>query len=82
MDKIEVPAERLTCPMPCSLVGANLAAMPNYLTVIKECAFNAECRPRAGYRPRLESGQGAFPAGLRSGFHRFFVIRTIVFHNL
>lgn len=33
MDKIEVPAERLTYPMPCSLVGANVAGKPNYLTV-------------------------------------------------
>ncbi|MBA4394292.1 MAG: NADPH-flavin oxidoreductase, partial [Desulfobacca sp.] len=33
MDKIECSAERLYYPMPCSLVGANVAGKPNYLTV-------------------------------------------------
>ncbi len=33
MEKIEIPAERLCYPMPCSLVGANVNGRPNYLTV-------------------------------------------------
>jgi flavin reductase (DIM6/NTAB) family NADH-FMN oxidoreductase RutF len=33
MEKIEVPAERLYYPMPCSLVGANVEGRANFLTV-------------------------------------------------
>jgi flavin reductase (DIM6/NTAB) family NADH-FMN oxidoreductase RutF len=33
MEKIECPTDRMFYPMPCSLVGANVAGKPNYLTV-------------------------------------------------
>ena len=33
MEKIEVSAERLLYPMPCSLVGANVGGKANFLTV-------------------------------------------------
>lgn len=33
MDKMEVAAERICYPMPCSLIGANVGGKANYLTV-------------------------------------------------
>ncbi len=33
MEKIELAPERIFYPMPCSLVGANVAGKPNYLAV-------------------------------------------------
>ncbi len=33
MDKIEVAAERIYYPMPCSLIGANVGGKANYLTI-------------------------------------------------
>jgi flavin reductase (DIM6/NTAB) family NADH-FMN oxidoreductase RutF len=33
MGKIEIGADRVCYPMPCSLVGANVEGRPNYLTV-------------------------------------------------
>jgi flavin reductase (DIM6/NTAB) family NADH-FMN oxidoreductase RutF len=33
MDKIEVSADRIHYPMPCSLVGANVGGKPNYLAI-------------------------------------------------
>lgn len=33
MEKIEIGADRLHYPMPCSLIGANVDGKPNYLTV-------------------------------------------------
>lgn len=45
MEKIECSAERLYYPMPCSLVGANVAGKPNYLTV----AWFSMANPKPAY---------------------------------
>jgi flavin reductase (DIM6/NTAB) family NADH-FMN oxidoreductase RutF len=45
VEKIECPAERLSYPMPCSLVGAKVEGKPNYLTV----AWFAMVNPKPPY---------------------------------
>ena len=45
MEKIEVTAERLVYPMPCSLVGANVGGKANFLTV----AWFSMVNPKPAY---------------------------------
>jgi flavin reductase (DIM6/NTAB) family NADH-FMN oxidoreductase RutF len=42
MGKIEIGKSRVVYPMPCSLVGANVAGKPNYLTVAWFSMVNPE----------------------------------------
>ncbi len=45
MEKIEIGADRIHYPMPCSLVGANVEKKPNYLTV----AWFSMANPKPAY---------------------------------
>jgi flavin reductase (DIM6/NTAB) family NADH-FMN oxidoreductase RutF len=45
MQKIEIGADRLHYPMPCSLIGANVDGRPNYLTV----AWFSMANPKPAY---------------------------------
>jgi flavin reductase (DIM6/NTAB) family NADH-FMN oxidoreductase RutF len=72
MAKIEIGSDRIYYPMPCSLVGANVAGKPNYLTVAwfsmvnPEPAYLAVAMNKAHYTNAGIKATGTFSVNIPS----------------